>query len=208
MKRRIIFFYFFAAVVLRAGPPLLAPLPWTLAPTPGVTEMHQGYVDWFVGRSGNGISRMDVPVLATDRFSMDGAIYSVKNMELMSLLKHDPPMIYVTDSRRRSELPAHSAKPVELKLGHVEPPDFKLDPTNYKLRPLREDEAKALNEIKGGKEIAMTDAGLLGAIRMRTSCLKCHEGKEGDLLGAFSYLLKKEDADFPKAVESGTGGVK
>lgn len=32
--------------------------------------------------------------------------------------------------------------------------------------------------------------------------LKMHEGMEGDLLGAFSYSLKKEDVS-PKAVESG-----
>lgn len=37
----------------------------------------------------------------------------------------------------------------------------------------------------------------LGAIRAVSSCLKCHEGKEGDLLGAFTYEFEKSKAVEP-----------
>jgi hypothetical protein len=34
----------------------------------------------------------------------------------------------------------------------------------------------------------------LGAIRMATGCMKCHDGNRGDLLGAFTYELVRDPA--------------
>ena len=72
-------------------------------------------------------------------------------------------------------------------------------------RPLTAEEALAVAELRGGKNIAVLPiqtsivtsrgtnevAGLLavGALRARLECAQCHQCKEGTLLGAFSYRL-------------------
>jgi len=58
-------------------------------------------------------------------------------------------------------------------------------------------EIKALLLLQAGhalvKEETPTLVRAMGAIRAQASCLKCHDDKkEGDLLGAFTYLSSKE----------------
>ena len=60
-------------------------------------------------------------------------------------------------------------------------------------RPLKEAEAKALSQLREGRQSVLAGDNdhptLVGAVRATADCLKCHEAKEGQLLGAFSYPL-------------------
>ena len=60
-------------------------------------------------------------------------------------------------------------------------------------RPLDDFEAEALEKIRTGEEV-VTQATLnriqmVGAVRALSTCIHCHGGNEGDLLGAFSYEI-------------------
>lgn len=64
-------------------------------------------------------------------------------------------------------------------------------------RNLDEFESKALRLLQAGHAMAVKQEGevfrALGAIRMQESCRRCHEDKKnGDLLGAFTYLGLRE----------------
>lgn len=94
--------------------------------------------------------------------------WQTANLELVSLLKHDEPAVYVSDN-----LPAMS----EL--------------VNAELRALNEFESDAVSQLKKGEEVvhhATTNRiQMVGAIRAGKSCAECHFAPEGTLLGAFTY---------------------
>lgn len=98
--------------------------------------------------------------------------WKVQSVELVSLLMHAGPVVYVS-----AELPRMD------KLGKV--------PT----RPLNTFEAMGLESLQHGEElfVRQTDDGLrmMGALRSITQCVNCHGGERGDLLGAFSYNLAR-----------------
>jgi hypothetical protein len=99
--------------------------------------------------------------------------WHLTRLELVSLLTHDEPQVYVTD-----RLP----KMTEL--------------ARAKVRDLTAFEQKALKTLHDGDELA-ADATLnrirmLGAVRASKQCLECHEAQRGDLLGAFSYELRRD----------------
>lgn len=99
--------------------------------------------------------------------------WQVTRLELVSLLKHDRPRVYVSD-----QLPRMA----------------ELD--NAKTRGLSRFEQTALEALQTGDELAV-DARLnqiymLGAVRATTQCLECHDVQRGDLLGAFSYELRRD----------------
>src|SRR6185437_1648341 len=89
-------------------------------------------------------------------------------VELVSMLKHDRPMVYVSEY-----LPNMN----ELR----EAPVRDLDPF----------ERQALTALLAGDDLAADhDAGrvrALGSLRAANQCLECHQVKRGALLGAFSY---------------------
>ncbi len=99
--------------------------------------------------------------------------WQVRKLELVSLLKYDQPAVYVSD-----RLPS-MASVAELKT-----------------RPLDEFESSALAALRRGEDLLRSVNGdtlrVLGSVRVGTHCLKCHEAERGDLLGAFSYQLKRE----------------
>jgi hypothetical protein len=62
--------------------------------------------------------------------------------------------------------------------------------------PLDDFEAVALTAIGRGEDMfgGESTPGLprvLGALRSTGHCVKCHGGERGDLLGAFSYTLRR-----------------
>jgi hypothetical protein len=61
-------------------------------------------------------------------------------------------------------------------------------------RPLDDFERARLEQLRAGRDLSAASAPrrirMLGAIRARNSCLKCHSADTGDLLGAFSYDLR------------------
>jgi hypothetical protein len=104
--------------------------------------------------------------------------WSVRQVELIGLLIHDAPVVYLNPD---GKLPTMAAA------------------REAKTRELTEFEAGGLKDLAAGKEVVAVDAAtnhvrMVGAIRMAGACLKCHEGTKGDLLGAFTYDLVRVPA--------------
>jgi hypothetical protein len=97
-------------------------------------------------------------------------------LELVSLLRHDEPRVYLAET-----LPAMD----ELQ--------------NVPHRALNEFEAEALLKLESQEDIVVAkhprQLQMLGALRAGNSCVECHECGHGKLLGAFSYELIPIDAD-------------
>jgi len=96
----------------------------------------------------------------------------MQKVELVSLLKHGEPGVYPAEGKMGSGL------------------------RRPKVRDLDEFEKRALADLQEGEQVRLTEASgtvrLLGALRARSDCLKCHsDKKEGDLLGALSYAFEQ-----------------
>jgi len=99
--------------------------------------------------------------------------WEIVQLELVSLLKHETPMAYVSKHLPRMD-----------ELAKAE------------TRPLDGFEQAALAQLRTEEDL-VTDEGdnhirMLGAIRAGTSCLECHHVQRGELLGAFSYELRQQ----------------
>jgi hypothetical protein len=96
--------------------------------------------------------------------------WQVMRLELVSLLRHDEPRVYV--SNRLPQMDQLTEVP------HRALDDFERD---------------ALPQLRFEKDIVTDIADerikMLGSIRAGNDCLQCHEGDRGLLLGAFSYEL-------------------
>ncbi len=97
-------------------------------------------------------------------------LYTLRRLDLISLLLHESPVAYVTESLPSME------KVKEL-------------PT----RPLDAFEAVGLLKLRAGEDLYAREhlghTRLVGALRNAKQCMACHDGAYGDLLGAFSYDL-------------------
>lgn len=100
-------------------------------------------------------------------------IWRMDKLELVSLLKYKQPSVYLSEYLPRMK---------ELR--------------EAKTRPLDEFEKNALNALRHGEDIQVESSHeqirMLGAIRAAKQCLKCHDVERGELLGAFSYGLRRE----------------
>lgn len=116
-----------------------------------------------------------MPELAPPRAG-EKATWLVRRLELVSLLKHDKPAVYVSEHLPRMD---------ELK--------------KAKTRPLTSFEDEALRALKEGEDLVAeanaTHIHLLGSLRAAKQCLACHHASRGDLLGAFSYDLQRARAE-------------
>jgi hypothetical protein len=96
----------------------------------------------------------------------------IQNLQLVSLLKHDPPAAYLSENLPRMD---------ELR--------------DAKTRPLDAFEEQALAALRGGEDVTMQEGPdrirMLGSIRALKQCVKCHAVERGELLGAFSYELRR-----------------
>jgi hypothetical protein len=99
--------------------------------------------------------------------------WRVYGLELVSLLKHAEPQVYLSDRLPRME-------------------DLRDAPT----RELDEFEQEQLPRLRAGESVVAATAAnrvrMLGAIRARAECLNCHQATQGELLGAFSYDLRRD----------------
>jgi hypothetical protein len=118
------------------------------------------------------------PVLIWDpkKFDANKKVWEVKNIDLIGLLKQPTPVAYVSERTTRQT-------------GEDEPPL----PVS---RHIDEFELAALTALQKGEELFGRSRDgvvrLVGAVRAEESCLSCHRDKEeGDLLGAFSYVLRE-----------------
>jgi hypothetical protein len=96
-----------------------------------------------------------------------------ESLDLISLLKHPEPVAYVSKHLPRMD-------------------ELRDAPT----RPLDELEAEHLAKLRAGEEVSSAQGPrrvrMMGAIRARADCLKCHSVEPNELLGAFSYDLRRD----------------
>jgi hypothetical protein len=113
------------------------------------------------------------------RGTADKEKWAVVRLELVSLLKHDEPAVYVSEHLPRMD-------------------ELKGAPT----RPLTPFEEKALKAMREGDDLVTEASGdrvrMAGSLRAVSQCLDCHGVKRGDLLGAFSYELQRQPAEAEK----------
>lgn len=99
--------------------------------------------------------------------------WQIVRIELIGLVMHDEPVVYVSESLPRMK---------EL-LGR-------------QVRPLDAFEKEGLERLQKGDDLfsrgADRQARMIGAIRSAKQCLQCHDGPRGELLGAFSYRLRRD----------------
>jgi hypothetical protein len=96
----------------------------------------------------------------------------VETIDLVSLLRHAEPVAYVSADLPRMD-------------------ELRRAPT----RPLDAFELAGLTQIRAGEDLVSIEAEsqlrMLGSIRNLKQCVDCHGGERGDLLGAFSYTLRR-----------------
>lgn len=98
--------------------------------------------------------------------------WQVTRLELISLLRHEKPVAYVSDHLPNMER-------------------LKGVPT----RPLSGFEESALKSLRSDEDVVV-DGGvnkirMLGSLRASKDCLQCHSVRRGELLGAFSYDIMR-----------------
>jgi hypothetical protein len=101
--------------------------------------------------------------------------WALRRLELVSLLKHPEPKVYVSAELPRMDKLAEAT-----------------------VRGLGAFEEAALARLKEGEDViaqATTNRiEMLGSLRAVKQCLQCHDAKRGELLGAFSYELIRDPA--------------
>jgi hypothetical protein len=138
--------------------------------------MHLGSVVDFVNPRGFGliVNRQKVAGFQSHQFGEvpKAESWKVQSVELVGLLKHEEPAVYVS-----AELPRMDT--------------LRTAPT----RALNTFESAGLQKLQQGEDLFIreTPHGLrmLGAVRAIQKCTECHGGERGNLLGAFSYSLRR-----------------
>jgi hypothetical protein len=100
--------------------------------------------------------------------------WGVERLELVSLLKFDAPRVYVLDHLPRMD---------------------QLSGNDVPTRELDEFEQRALPQLRTQEDVVVESASsttrMLGSLRAGQQCLECHAVQRGELLGAFSYVLRE-----------------
>jgi len=106
-------------------------------------------------------------------YRKDKELWAMHRLELVSLLKHEKPAVYVSRSLPRME---------ELH--------------KVKTRSLSRFEQTALEQLRDGEDVVMKASlnriEMIGSLRATKQCQQCHDVKSGALLGAFSYELLRD----------------
>jgi hypothetical protein len=177
---------------LRSDPPVEQPEPRTSAawlleagqweprsPEAALYQTHQGSVLDFANPQGFGFfkDRRHVAGFQAHQFSRlpeSAKPWTVRRVELVGLLMHEQPVAYVSEHLPRMD-------------------ELRKAPT----RSLDGFETSGLARLRQGEDLVVGETSgrvqMLGAIRSAKQCLGCHEGARGDLLGAFSYSLRRSD---------------
>jgi hypothetical protein len=168
--------------VARSAPPepseLLAPWP-TVTTDEALRTFHFRSVADFSYPAGGGYARdrRHAAGFRPHEFSQvpkAGERWAVETVDLVSLLCHPEPVAYVSaDLPRMEQLKGAST------------------------RPLDAFELSGLTRLRGGDWLVVGEGNghlrLLGAIRAVRQCVTCHGCERGDLLGAFSYTLRRAE---------------
>jgi hypothetical protein len=107
-----------------------------------------------------------------DKAPTNAEDWRVERLDLVGLLLHLEPVVYVTDILPQMD-------------------ELRGAPT----RKLDSFEEAGLDFFKLGGDMYLKETSdgirMLGAVRNMKQCVACHGGQRGDLLGAFSYVLRK-----------------
>jgi hypothetical protein len=99
--------------------------------------------------------------------------WQITSIELVSLLKHEPAAAYITKSLPRMD-----------------------EIIDAPTRPLDSFETQSLEKLRAGDEIVVEreqdELRMFGSLRAARQCSQCHSSNRGDLLGAFTYRLRRE----------------
>ena len=100
--------------------------------------------------------------------------WQITRLELVSLLKHVSPMVYISESLPQMET-------------------LKDAPT----RPLDSFETDAVERLREQEDLVVYDGlnevRMVGSLRAGQDCIECHSVNRGTLLGAFTYLLHRRE---------------
>jgi hypothetical protein len=141
--------------------------------------MHESGVVDFVNPRGFGYvkDRRHVAGFQSHQFSEPpepAKHWELQSVDLVGVLMHEEPVAYIS---------AHLPRMDELR----EAPTRSLDPF----------ESAGLADLRSGEDLYIRDAEggarMLGAIRAVRQCTSCHGYERGDLLGAFSYMLRQAE---------------
>lgn len=104
--------------------------------------------------------------------------WQVARLELVSILKHDPPVAYIATHLPNMDQLRHAGT-----------------------RPLDSFESDVLARLRGQEDVVSAEGPdrirMLGSLRASQKCLECHTAKRGELLGAFSYDLRPLEGPIP-----------
>ena len=143
--------------------------------------MHQYFVNRFVESNGFGFERMMTPrmMARSNVLYMEGEHFRIGTVELISL-------------GGGKDAKGADATPFVYKTPHLDAMKMTIG-SKAEHRPLKDVEAEALAKLRAGRQSVLAGDNdhptLVGAVRATSDCLKCHEVKDGELLGAFSYPL-------------------
>src|SRR5262245_3616853 len=139
--------------------------------------LHAYFVDRFLESPGNGIGRVYQPPMAlTDSMRLritSRETYKLDSFDLVGVGKHPEPVAFLGRTHQRVAMLRQT-------------------------RTLTPFETRALAELASGEDVAVQKdetggRAIVGALRAKEDCLRCHGGKTGDVLGALSYRLTLEE---------------
>jgi hypothetical protein len=145
--------------------------------TTAIGQLHDDGVIDFLNPRGFGYVKDRRHVAGFQRHAMTKvpaakSAWAVAHLDLVGLVVHEKPVVYVSASLPRME---------ELGVIPTRPPD--------------EFEAAGLEALRKGEYLYARGTAdkvrMIGAIRATRQCVECHGGARGDLLGAFSYGLRR-----------------
>ncbi len=124
--------------------------------------------------------------------TLRGEPYQVERVGLIGIAEHFHPVAFITPGFLPSKADLTNAT-------------FR---ATLRTRALTGFEVSALKQLKAGSNVVEDQEKhlIVGAIRARESCLKCHDGKTGTLLGALSYqmapLKSSDNAEITSLVDA------
>ncbi len=101
-------------------------------------------------------------------------VWTIERLELVSLQQFPEPRVYVVDHLPRMD---------------------QLSSDKIPTRPLDAFEANGLARLRSDNDVVTEEAHgtvrMLGSLRAAKQCLDCHNVRRGELLGAFSYVIRR-----------------
>jgi len=135
---------------------------------------------------------LELKLNPVSRLSPEDPLWRTRALQLVSLLKHDPPAVYEDRAPAKWQWELSRQELSRKRNPSNAPQDLKM-PT----RALDSIETESLEKLRAGTERVIAwnhqhqRLQMLGAIRAKDRCLKCHDVAKGELLGAFTFWIEE-----------------